>query len=140
MSDQPQFPNVSRIADHTRYTPRHGGDGSGGEPPMSDLTARVEHLERDVGDIKLTLARMEGRLEAMDSKFDARLEAMDSKLGAMDSKLDSKLGAIDSKLDNFITWKSAFAGLAVLLAGLAGIAWWMVQQILTPILQASGAL
>lgn len=69
---------------------------------MSNLDARVEHLERDVTDIKVTLARMEG------------------------------------KLDNCVTWKAAFVGLAVLLTGLAGIAWWVVQQILTPLLQAAG--
>lgn len=70
---------------------------------MSDLTARVAHLERDVSDIKVMLARIEG------------------------------------KLDNCVTWKSAFLGLIVLLTGLAGIAWWVVQQILTPMLQAAGA-
>ncbi|MFG6159659.1 hypothetical protein ACGTNG_12705 [Halomonas sp. 1390] len=70
---------------------------------MSNLESRVEHLERDVSEIKVTLARIEG------------------------------------KLDNCVTWKAAFGGLAVLLAGLAGIAWWVVQQILTPLLQAAGA-
>lgn len=79
------------------------GGSDGGEPPMSNLESRVEHLERDVGDIKVTLAR------------------------------------IEAKLDNCVTWKAAFAGLAVLLAGLAGIAWWVVQQVLTPLLQAAGA-
>lgn len=77
--------------------------GSDGEPPMSSLESRVERLENDVTDIKLTLARMEG------------------------------------KLDNCVTWKAAFAGLVVLLTGLAGIAWWVVQQILSPLLQAVGS-
>lgn len=52
---------------------RGGGDngGNGGEPPMSQLEARVEHLERDVGDIKVILARMEGRFDAIDAKLDS---------------------------------------------------------------------
>lgn len=93
------------MADRVSYLPYASGssDGSGGEPPMSNLESRVEHLERDVSEIKVTLARIEG------------------------------------KLDNCVTWKAAFGGLAVLLAGLAGIAWWVVQQILTPLLQAAGA-
>lgn len=77
---------------------------------MSNTEARVEHLERDVGDIKVALARMEG------------------------------------KLDNCVTWKAAFAGLAVLTLGLLGVigtvigaAWWMAQQYLAPLLQAAGA-
>lgn len=61
-----------------------------------------ETLARDVSDIKITLARMEG------------------------------------KLDNCVTWKSAFAGLLVLLTGLAGIAWWFTQQLLEPLIKAIG--
>lgn len=37
---------------------------------MNDLTPRVEHLERDVSDIKVMLARMEGRFDAIDAKLD----------------------------------------------------------------------
>ncbi|WP_136247962.1 hypothetical protein [Halomonas borealis] len=37
---------------------------------MSGLESRVEHLERDVSDIKSTLARMEGQFEAMNTKLD----------------------------------------------------------------------
>ena len=98
---------TSRISDHPRFSgPGNGPTGPGGydgEPPMSELTRRVENLEKDVGDVKITLAR------------------------------------IESKLDNCVTWKAAFAGLVVLLTGLGGIAWWAVQQILTPILQAAGS-
>jgi len=83
---------------------------------MSQLEARVEHLERDVSDIKVLLARMEGRFDAIDAKFDA----------------------LNARFDAVVTWKAAFVGLAVLLTGLAGIAWWVAQQILTPLLQAVG--
>lgn len=93
------------MADKVSYLPYSDPStgGPGDEPPMSDVARRVEHLERDVSDIKVTLAR------------------------------------IEAKLDNCVTWKAAFAGLAVLLMGLGGIAWWVVQQILTPLLQAVGS-
>lgn len=91
---------------------------------MNDLTARVEHVEREVGDIKVTLARMEGRFDAIDAKFEA----------------------LDQRFDGMVTWKAAFAGLAVLSIGLLGVigtvigaAWWMAQQYLAPLLQAAGA-
>ncbi|WP_110599777.1 hypothetical protein [Salinicola lusitanus] len=83
---------------------------------MSDIERRVGNLESDVSEIKVTLARIE-------SRFDV----------------------IDAKLDTFVTWKSAFIGLTVITLGLLGVigtvvgaAWWMVQQYLAPILQATG--
>ena len=88
-----------------------GGDNGGndGGSSMSRLESRVEKLESDVSEIKVTLARIEGKLDGVNSRF-----------------------------DSVVTWKSAFAGLAVLLAGLASIAWWVTQQILTPLLKAVG--
>lgn len=77
--------------DNVTYLPtpgRNGGGSDDGEPPMSDLTTRVEHLERDAGDIKLTLARMEGRFDSIDAKFEA---------------LNHRFDAINTKLDTFAT-------------------------------------
>ena len=107
----------------------NGGDGGG--PTMTDLTARVEHLEHEVSDIKVTLARMEGRFDA----FDAKLDGMNSRFDSVNSRFDS----MGSRFDSMVTWKAAFAGLAAMLVGLAGIAWWVVQQILSPLLQAVGS-
>lgn len=91
---------------------------------MSNIEARVEHLERDANEIKVTLARMGGCFDAIDAKFSA---------------VNTKLDSLNNRFDSVVTWKAAFVGLAVLLTGLAGIAWWVVQQILTPLLQATGA-
>jgi len=84
---------------------------------MTDLPARVEHLERDISDIKVTLARIEAKLDGVSLRF-----------------------------DSVVSWKAAFAGLAVMTLGLLGVigtvigaAWWMAQQYLAPILQAAGA-
>jgi hypothetical protein len=41
----------------------------GGEPP--DMDQRITNLERDVSDIKVLLARIEGRFDTADAKFDS---------------------------------------------------------------------
>ncbi|MCT8506171.1 hypothetical protein [Chromohalobacter moromii] len=101
--------------------PNDGQQGSGGTS-MDDLYARVSQLEQDVTEVKVSLARIEGRFDS----------------------LDSKISNLDTRFDNVVTWKSAFAGLSVLTLGLLGVigtvigvAWWMVQQYLGPLLQAS---
>lgn len=55
------------------------------------------------------------------------------------SDIKTILARMEGKLDNCVTWKSAFAGLTVLLLGLAGISWWVVKELLTPLLQAAGS-
>jgi len=67
MTEKRSFPTVSRIADHSGYNPRHTG-GGGGEPPMNNIEARVEYLERDISDMKSTLARIETKLDAFATK------------------------------------------------------------------------
>ncbi|MCO7245262.1 hypothetical protein [Halomonas sp. Mc5H-6] len=109
--------DAEREAVEKRFRGGDNGGNDGGEPPMSNLEHRVGKLESDAGDIKVTLARMEGKFDTM-----------------------------DAKLNNFVTWKSAFAGLTVITLGLLaaigttiGAAWWMAQQYLAPLLQAAGA-
>ena len=74
------------MSNNIHYFPGKGsGNGSGGEPPMNDqLTQRVQHLERDVGEIKVTLARLEGRFDTIDAKFDA----INTKLDTFATKAD----------------------------------------------------
>ena len=52
--------------DRARRSGDNGGDG--GEPPMNDLTPRVEHLERDVSDIKVTMASISTKLDGFATK------------------------------------------------------------------------
>lgn len=68
----------AQSADARRDKARRDGDngGNGGEPPMNDLTARVEHLERDVTDIKVTLAGISTKLDGFATKTElAQMEA-----------------------------------------------------------------
>lgn len=62
------------------------GGSDGGEPPMSQLEARVEHLERDVGDIKQTLARIEAKLDTF-----ATGESLHKEVGGLRAEMHSLL-------------------------------------------------
>lgn len=57
-------------AEARRDRARRSGDngGNGGEPPMSNLESRVEHLEHDVSDIKVTMASISTKLDGFATK------------------------------------------------------------------------
>ncbi|MHB0774279.1 hypothetical protein [Halomonas sp. WWR20] len=72
---------------------------------MQYLEPRILKLESDMSDIKVSLAKIEGRLEK-----------------------------IDDKLNNCLT-KGQLAVYALLcVLGILGAGWWIVQQYLSPIL------
>lgn len=101
----------------------HGNGGGGGgmlEARVARLESDVEHIRRDMSDvkdsvkvlladttdIKIRLEKMAGRqdlfeskLESMDKKFDDRFEAMDKKFDARFESMDKKFEAIDKKFD-----------------------------------------
>lgn len=77
---------------------------------MAELTNRVEQLERDVSDIKVTLARIEGKLDNCVTWKNA-----------------------------FAGLSVLTLGMLAVIGTVIGAAWWMAQQYLSPLLQAAGA-
>jgi len=61
-----------------RYFPRggkgNGGDTTGGEPPMSNLESRVEHLEKDMRSVREDLTTIKATYATRDGLNDVRLE------------------------------------------------------------------
>ena len=51
-----------------------GGNGTGGEPPMSSLEGRVEHLEKDMRSVREDLTTIKATYATRDGLNDVRLE------------------------------------------------------------------
>jgi chromosome segregation ATPase len=91
------------------------------EHKMGERTAldeKVDHIQRDVTELKADVKRVEVKLDekfgALDAKVDQRFGSLDAKLdekvGALDAKMDQKIGTLDAKVDQ--KFGSLAAGLA----------------------------
>jgi chromosome segregation ATPase len=80
------------------------------EHKMGERTAldeKVDHIQRDVTELKTDVKRVEAKLDekvsALDAKVDQKFGALDAKLdekvSALDAKVDQKFGALDAKVD-----------------------------------------
>jgi len=86
---------------------------------VTDIKRKLDTVGDDVVEIKLTLAKMNGRqdnfdtkLDAMDEKFEAKFDAMDKRLDAMDEKFEAKFDAMDKKFDHYATKADLHDGFA----------------------------
>lgn len=62
------------MTNNVSYLPVKGGDGTGGEPPMSNLEGRVEHLEKDLRSVREDLTTIKATYATRDGLNDVRLE------------------------------------------------------------------
>ncbi|MEA3179536.1 MAG: hypothetical protein QOI59_3059 [Gammaproteobacteria bacterium] len=75
------------------------------ETPLEERVARlevnVEHIQKDVSDMKIDIRRLGEKIDAVDQKLTAKIDAVDQKLSAKIDSLDQKLtGRIDSVKDS----------------------------------------
>lgn len=98
---------------------------------ISDLTARLDQVARDVAEIKLTLKAIEERVRALENHeagahplMESRIDAAWRKLEEHDKRIDT-LSQVISRLDHsnrLIAWLGGILGSTVLI--------WLVTQIL----------
>jgi predicted nucleic acid-binding Zn-ribbon protein len=76
------------------------------ENPLEERVARlennVEHIQRDVSDMKVDIRRLGDKIDAVDQKLVAKIDAVDQRLTAkidtVDAKLSPKLDGVDQRL------------------------------------------
>ena len=76
------------------------------EDPLEDRVARlevnVEHIQKDVSEIKVDVRRLNDKIDAVDNKLTAKIDAVDQKLSdkidAVDQKLTTKIDGVEEKL------------------------------------------
>jgi len=76
------------------------------EDPLEDRIARlevnVEHIQKDVSEMKVDIRRLNDKIDAVDQNLTAKIDAVDAKLtakiDAVDAKLTAKIDAVDAKL------------------------------------------
>jgi len=74
------------------------------EDPLEDRVARlevnVEHIQKDVSEMKVDIRRLNDKIDAVDNKLTAKIDAVDAKLTAKIDGVDQRLtGKIDSLKD-----------------------------------------
>jgi chromosome segregation ATPase len=72
------------------------------EERVARLEANVEHIQKDVSDMKIDIRRLGDKIESVDQKLSAKIDGIDQKLSAkidgIDQKLSAKIDGIDQKL------------------------------------------
>jgi len=76
------------------------------EDPLEDRVARlevnVEHIQKDVSEIKVDIRRLNDKVDVVDQKLTAKIDAIDTKLtakiDAVDAKLTAKIDGVEEKL------------------------------------------
>jgi chromosome segregation ATPase len=76
------------------------------EDPLEDRVARlevnVEHIQKDVSEMKVDIRRLNDKVDVVDQKLTAKIDAVDQKLtakiDAVEEKLTAKIDAVEEKL------------------------------------------
>jgi chromosome segregation ATPase len=72
------------------------------EDRLARLEANVEHIQKDVSEMKVDIRRLNDKVEGVDHKLTAKIDDVDKKLTAkiddVDKKLTAKIDDVDKKL------------------------------------------
>jgi hypothetical protein len=86
--------SIRLVSNNPAPTSQSGDDG-GPEDPMLE---RVARLETDLAEIKLTLVKLDAKLDKLDNKLDAKLDKFDGKQTASEERLNGKLAGLEGHL------------------------------------------
>ena len=89
-------------------------DEAANQAQLARLRSDVQHVQKDVTDVKVDLRRVGDRLDAMNERFDGKLDAMN---GRIDGKLDAVNGRIDGLRAEIYSMKVWAMGMYFALAG-----------------------
>ena len=108
------------------------------EERVARLEANVEHIQKDVADIKIDIRRLNDKMESVDQKLSTKIESADQKLSAKIDSVDQKLSAkIDSVKDSVaalaINMEKSFANAEKSIAALHSArafdrVWWLLMS------------
>ncbi len=72
------------------------------EECVARLEANVEHIQKDVSDMKIDIRRLGDKIDSVDQKLSAKIDSVDQKLAAkidsVDQKLAARIDGVDQKL------------------------------------------
>ena len=76
------------------------------EDPLEDRVARlevnVEHIQKDVSEMKVDIRRLNDKMDGIDEKLTAKIDAVDQKLTAkidgVEQRLTAKIDGVDQRL------------------------------------------
>lgn len=103
-----------RVPRSVRRQEVFGMDEAANQAQLARLTSDVQHVQKDVTDVKVDLRRVGDRLDAMNERFDGKLDAMN---GRIDGKLDAVNGRIDGLRAEIYSMKVWAMGMYFALAG-----------------------
>ena len=109
--------------------PPSGPDSPGLEARVAKLEAAVEHIERDVGDIKAALGRLATVVDRMDGFLQAMLPTLVTKaeLANLKADLEGKIAGVRTDLSAEIAKRPTTATVIMVVAALiaiAGLPYW----------------
>jgi hypothetical protein len=103
-----------RVPRSVRRQEVFGMDEAANQAQLARLRSDVQHVQKDVTDVKVDLRRVGDRLDAMNERFDGKLDAMN---GRIDGKLDAVNGRIDGLRAEIYSMKVWAMGMYFALAG-----------------------
>jgi predicted RNase H-like nuclease (RuvC/YqgF family) len=73
------------------------------EERVARLEANVEHIQKDVSDMKIDIRRLGDKIDSVDQKLSAKIDSVDQKLSAKIDGVDQKLSAKTESVKDLVT-------------------------------------
>jgi predicted RNase H-like nuclease (RuvC/YqgF family) len=111
-------------------------------PPVEERVARleanVEHIQKDVSDMKIDIRRLGDKIDSVDQKLSAKIDGIDQKLSAKIDGVDQKLSAKTESVKDLVTnlainMEKSFANVEKAIAALHAArafdrVWWLLMS------------